>query len=459
MRLSRADFYTPCKSFLKIEFAAQDITAFGGLELMRRYFALIDLGGRVRNVFARYQIGGDYRCIDMILVILVLILVGGRRLDHLNYVCDDPLVKRFCGLLRLPRERSVARWLKRFTHKWLRALVELNSQIVYEAIEKQSLGRLTFDIDGSVITTGASVAWAFRGFNPHHRKNPSYYPILAHLAQTGHILRVKNRPGNVHDSKGAETFLRELIDDVRARLGSTLPLEFRMDGAFFQREIIDLLERRKARYAIKVPFMKWLGLVPIIRERQRWHRLGDGMGWFEVSLYVKAWEKTLRVVVYRKPVHHQTKKNYQLDLFDPEDGYFEYSAVTTNLDLGAVALWDFMAGRGAQEKTFAELKGQWALDIVPTRHYAANSAWQQISVLGHNLLRNFQLQTLATTKPRSRKRTCGYLLHSLKTIRFKLIHQPARIVRPQGYSVLRFSVTPAVQKWIESIEEKLKSAA
>ncbi len=170
------------------------------------------------------------------------------------------------------------------------------------------MARLTFDIDGSVITTGASVAWAFRGFNPHHRKNPLYYPILAHLAQTGHIMRVKNRPGNVHDSKGAQAFLRELIDDVRARLGSTLPLEFRMDGAFFHRKMIDLLERRKARYAIKVPFMKWLGLVPIIRERQRWHRLGDGMGWFEVSLDVKAWEKTLRVVVYRKPVHHQTKK-------------------------------------------------------------------------------------------------------------------------------------------------------
>ena len=126
--------------------------------------------------------------------------------------------------------------------------------------------------------------WAFRGFNPHHRKDPSYYPILAHLAQTGHILRVKNRPGNVHDSKGAVAFLRELIDDVRVRLGSSLPLEFRMDGAFFQREIIELLERRKGRYAIKVPFMKWLGLVPIIRERQRWHRLKDGMGYFEVPL-------------------------------------------------------------------------------------------------------------------------------------------------------------------------------
>lgn len=459
MRLSRADFTGGCKSFLNIEFAPQDITAFGGLELIRRYLALIDLGRKVRTVFARYEVGGDYRAIDMILVVVVLILVGGRRLDHLSYICEDPLVKRFCGLSRLPRERSVARWLKRFTQKSLRALVEINSQMVCEAIEKQSLARLTLDIDGSVITTGATVGWAFRGFNPHHRKDPSYYPILAHLAQTGHILRVKNRPGNVHDSKGAAAFVRELIDDVRVRLGSSLRLEFRMDGAFFQREIIELLERTKSRYAIKVPFMKWLGLVPMIRERQRWHRLNDTMGYFEVSLYIAAWNKTLRAVVYRKPVHHRTNKNYQLDLFDPEDGYFEYSAVSTNLDLGAAALWDFMAGRGAQEKTFAELKGQWALDVVPTRHYGANGAWQQISILGHNLLRNFQLHTLATPKPRSRKRTYGYLLHSLKTIRFKLIHQPARLVKPQGYSVLRFSVAPPVQKLIESIEHKLKLAA
>ena len=459
VRLSRADFHSSCKSFFKVEFASQDITAFGGLELIRRYFRLIELGRTVRSVFARYHIGGDYRAIDMILVIVVLILAGGRRLDHLNYLCEDPLVKRFCDLLRLPRERSVARWLKRFGHKSLEAWVELNSQIVCAALEKEKLGRLTLDIDGSVITTGASVAWAFRGFNPHHRKHPSYYPILAHLAQTGHILRVKNRPGNVHDSRGAVVFLRDLIDDVRIRLGRALPLEFRMDGAFFQREIIALLERKGAGYAIKVPFFKWLGLLPLIRERQRWQALREGLDCFELSLPIAAWEKTLRVVVYRKPVYHQTKKNYQLDLFDPDDGYFEYSAVSTNLDLSAAALWDFMAGRGAQEKTFAELKGEWALDVVPTHHYGANSAWQQIAILGHNLLRNFQLHTLATAKPRSRKQTYRFFLQSLKTIRFKLIHQPARIIKPQGYQVLRFSVAPSVQQLIKTIDQKLKAAA
>jgi hypothetical protein len=43
----------------------------------------------------------------------------------------------------------------------------------------------------------------------------------------------------------------------------------------------------------------------------------DGIAYFEVSVYIATWNKTLRVVFYRKPVHHQTKKNYQLDLFDP----------------------------------------------------------------------------------------------------------------------------------------------
>jgi hypothetical protein len=95
-------------------------------------------------------------------------------------------------------------------------------------------------------------------------------------------------------------------------------------------------------------------------------------------------------------VHHQTKNNYQLDLFDPDDAYFEYSAVSTNLTVSAGALWISWPDEEPKEKTFVELKGEWALDVVPTHHYGANSAWQQISILGHNLLRSFQLQTLAT---------------------------------------------------------------
>ncbi|MCP5031424.1 MAG: hypothetical protein GY939_06425, partial [Actinomycetia bacterium] len=46
--------------------------------------------------------------------------------------------------------------------------------------------------------------------------------------------------GNTHDSVGAVDRLRELIGDVRERLGP-VPLEVRLDSAFCQKAVLDLL--------------------------------------------------------------------------------------------------------------------------------------------------------------------------------------------------------------------------
>ena len=89
-------------------------------------------------------------------------------------------------------------------------------------------------VDGVVVSTGLQVERAFRGFNPHHRKVPSYYPIMAHLAETTHILRVKNRSGNVHDGKAGLPFLRALWPQLAALRTGGARLRFRMDGAFFR---------------------------------------------------------------------------------------------------------------------------------------------------------------------------------------------------------------------------------
>jgi hypothetical protein len=86
--------------------------------------------------------------------------------------------------------RTVSNWLHRFTQETLRSLVRLNQELVLDTLARLNVPRLTLDVDGTVVRTGATVAWAFRGFNPHQRKDRSYYPLLAHVAQTGHILRV-----------------------------------------------------------------------------------------------------------------------------------------------------------------------------------------------------------------------------------------------------------------------------
>jgi hypothetical protein len=338
-------------------------------------------------------------------------------------------------------------WLKSFTRRTVAALASLNCDLVLDQIAALGLRRATIDLDGTVLRTGVQVAWAQRGYNPHHPKDPSYYPLTAHLAQTGQILRVKNRPGNVNDSHGAVGVIREIVAKLRGRFGRGLLIEFRADAAFFQAEILRLLPRLGCLYAIKVPLWRWLGIRPLIAAQKTWTSILPGIDAFQTTLAIEQWKLTQRVVVYRKRVHHQTAKNFQLDLFSPDDGTFEYSAITTNEPLSPRALWDFMSGRGAQEKTFSELKNDLAFDVIPTNHYAANSAWQQLCVLAHNLMRSFQLDTaIAQDKRRPRKRTAVYRILTMKTLRFLLIARAARLARIGGRRVLRLTANPATQQ-------------
>jgi Transposase DDE domain group 1 len=453
MRLKVRSLRRVVKGDLSIEFVPQRLTSYGGLELVRRYLSKLAIVGRLRAALT--AIPSDYGSARLALLVIGLFYVGARRLEHLQYLVGDPLVARFCGLARLPTARTVSNWLKQFTQATLAPLVELNHDLVLETLGAWRLPRLTIDVDGTVICTGAQVQWAFRGFNPHHRKHLSYYPLLAHVAQTGHILRLKNRPGNVHDSKQAVAFVRELIDSVRAGLGRAVPLEFRMDAAFFQRDILRLLAARGCHYAIKVGYWSWLPLKQLAAERRDWTPLAPGVTGFEHRLTIPQWDLDVRVMIYRKHVRHESRKNFQLDLFTPDDGHFEYYAVATNMPLGLPALFAFVCGRGAQEKTLAELKGEFALDVVPTNHYGANSAWQQLSVLAHNLIRSFQLDTGATPKPRSRKRTYAFLFRSMRTLRFLVIARAGRVARIGGRTRLRLTQNPGIQRLYEKLEHAL----
>ena len=172
------------------------------------------------------------------LAVIGLLLAGGRRLAHLGVLAHDPVFLRFAGVHRLPSDRTVARWMAGATQTVVEAVAALVRDIAHDAIARLGLGRLTLDLDGSVLRVRGAAEGAARGFNPHHPKDPSYYPLMAHLAQTGHLLRVWNRPGNVHDSHNAVGFLRTVLCDLRARFGCRQRLELRADGAFFHPEIL-----------------------------------------------------------------------------------------------------------------------------------------------------------------------------------------------------------------------------
>ena len=114
-------------------------------------------------------------------------------------------------------------------------------------------------------------------------------------------------------------------------------------------------------------YWSWLPLKAIAAACRRWHPVAAGVISHETELSSprgtisgSAWSST--------GSRSRTRPGRTSSWISspPDDGHYDYSAVATNLPLGLPALWAFACGRGAQEKTFAELKGEFALDVVPT---------------------------------------------------------------------------------------------
>ena len=459
MRRRKTDIHRRVNGNLRIEFTKTDLTSYAGLELLIRYFQSIELNRLIRSFLSSTGLTGDFGITGMFRLFIGLVMVGAERLRHILYLDGDPVFERFCGLASLPSSRTMSRWLKSFTATSYERLQDLNAKIVSRMIQKLPIRTLTLDVDGTVVSTGLKVSGALRGYNPHKRKVPSYYPITAHVGETGHLLRVRNRSGNVHDGASSIRFLHKVFAQVDKTLGRRYRLNLRMDGAFFLEKVIRLLQEKKAGYAIKVPFWRWIDLKGHIQGRKRWYHVASKVEYFEKNLRLDPWGMTLRVVIYRKKVMHKTRKNYQLDLFDPNDGYYEYSAVATNLSYDGKELWRFMSGRGAHEKVIGELKSGLAFDTIPTDQYLANSVWQQLVVIAHNLLTNFQIDCGATPRKRSWKRTALYNLKSIATIRFELLNRAGQIVRPAGSAVMRICKNDRIERMFNRIVVALNAKA
>jgi Transposase DDE domain group 1 len=458
VRLRNHEIHDRINGNLQIEFTDQKLTSFSGLELFNQYFRTIDLRAKIKKAFFGIPSNGDYRTHEIILTFIALWLSGGNRLRHIRYLCSDWLIKRVVGVKRIATERTLSRWLKRFTPAALDSLLDMNTSLVLGVLAVLELRRVTLNFDGTVLSTGNEVELAARGYNPHKRYAKSYYPFLCHIAQTGQFLRVKNRRGNLHDSKGgALSMISDCIRDVREKLGRSVIIEVRLDSAFFSEKILRFLIKIGVPYAVKMPLWKWTGIKELIQQRERWSVAAEDLSYFATTLKLAKWRLEVPVVIFRKCItkNNLKPKTFQLDLFDPGDGIYEYQVIATNQELTAVNVMDFYNGRCGMEREIAELKMEYGFANIPTKSFLANSAYQALAILTHSLVKNFQLATdQAPAKKRTSVRTTRYQFESLKSLRFKVIARAGRVVNVSGKSVLKM----ASEAKVEADYQKIKRA-
>ena len=240
MKLSRFDVRTKAHALPELNFENETLTSFGGLIIFQKFFSAIHLRARLGTCFRHLASGKVFDRGAVFLQLIVHLLLGYRELQDCRHYRDDPLVKRFLGMKRIPDVATLSRMLKGADSKSVGNLQALLGDLVLERLVENPLPRLTLDFDGSVLSTTRKAQGTAVGFNKKKKGARSYYPLFCTVAQTGQVLNFLHRSGNVHDSNGACEFILQCVQQLRERLPGVI-IEERKDSAFFSDEIVTAL--------------------------------------------------------------------------------------------------------------------------------------------------------------------------------------------------------------------------
>ena len=458
MKCSRAEIHRKTHKLPALSFEDQQLTSFSGLVIFQALFTRLQLKRRLSGCFQHLRVTPIFGHGVMVLLLVVHLLLGYRELRDIRYYQDDPLVRRILGLTRLPDASTLSRALASTDQASAQQLRRLCRQLVLERLARLGLKRITVDFDGSVLSTGRFAEGSAVGFNRKKKGQRSYYPLFCTLAQTGQIVDVWHRPGNVHDSNGARAFILECIREIRA-VAPQAVIETRMDSAFFSDEIVRLLEAEGVEYSISVPFERFAKLKRLIEARRQWWRHSGRMAYFEKQWKPAKWTRRARFVFVRQRNKVQSKEPVQLDLFVPFAWGYDFKVIVTNKRIRAGKLLAFHNGRGSQEGVFAELKTDSQLEYVPTRTLSGNQIYLLSAVLAHNLSRELQMETMVKQRATTAKRTQLWAFERLDTLRRKLIQRAGRLTRPQGKLTLTLSANASVKNELLHYLTELDKAA
>jgi Transposase DDE domain group 1 len=162
-------------------------------------------------------------------------------------------------------------------------------------------------------------------------------------------------------------------------------------------------------------------------------RAGGDVAELTGLLDVSGWPNRMRVIGRRERPH----PGAQLSLFEERDGW-RYQAFATNTSTGQLAFLEARHRAHARVEDRIRHAKDSGLGRFPSRAYHINQAWLAATVIAADLvawLRLLALKSqLATAEP--------------KTLRYRLLHVPARLTRSARRRKLRI---PASWPWADDI--------
>jgi DNA-directed RNA polymerase subunit L len=269
------------------------------------------------------------------------------------------------------------------------------------------------------------------------------------------------RPGNSSSANNVQSFLAS----SRHRLGDKQVSLLRADSGFGDSAFLDYLDQQQLHHIIALRLNQPLQRALVNAEG--WWVLQDehgkpieGVEGIELTRFTyqaSAWHKPRWVVGIRQHIDQRAApKGKTLNLFadDPVIGRWRFSALVTDLDLPAEAIWRLYRGRADCENRIKELKYDFAADSFNMNNFWATEAALNTVMLAYNLmslLRQVLLKTSAV------KHSSTSVQHTLQTLRYKLFAKAAYITTESRQPILNMALAMQQRTWMQGLWDASKT--
>jgi hypothetical protein len=368
-------------------FEKSGLTRFGGLSLFQcfcRTFAIrhfLQLG----VVWPEYD-HREYHPVDLFLAHVFAIVAGLGRVENTQSLLHNGLIPPLLGLNDFPHRDTLRTFLLRFGPKSLRSLRTTHDKLRTELFRRLNLlYSATVDVDTTTLMTYGSQEGVARGYIPKRRhRQSSYAPILSSEGHSGLSLGAELRAGNVVASVGAGEFLHQVLNKLPRSIAASRT-RLRLDGAFYDRKIIEPLENQGFSYVTVARMTDRLKKKMLAA---RYHEFARGWEAAEFAYTPWSWQSEQRFVAVRRPVAVEPEE-VQRHLFTLKR-YTYHRVLLTNLQLTPAAVWRFYCNRAFQELLLREFKESYGLSKIPSRSFWANAAYLEAILWAYDLVLAFQ---------------------------------------------------------------------
>ena len=193
----------------------------------------------------------SYHPADLFLAHVFAIVAGIGRIENTQSLTHNGLLPPLLGLPDFPHRDTLRTFLWRFDTRSLRSLQSAHDKLKAELFRRLSLVySVIVDADTTTLITYGSQEGVAVGYIPKRRHDqPSYAPIISSEGRSGLSLGMDLRAGNVHASKEAWAFLQPILKKLPSTIAPSRT-GVRLDGAFYNKEIIEPLDRQRLGYVV-----------------------------------------------------------------------------------------------------------------------------------------------------------------------------------------------------------------